>query len=309
MKVLAVSGGSKDGSNDSMAKEALMGAKEQGAEVEFIRLLDLDLKPCTGCIACVNSLMTGGSGKCIIKDDFNWLDEKVLDVDALLFAVPIFEKGAPAVFKLIQDRLCGPSHDTGINIVAGKIAEEAGRSGPDPRKLKRKAVSYISIGASNWTSRAAADMALTAMTSMWKVVDNTVFSWSKSIIMEDEKVAECHRIGADLAKAAADIENAQYLGETGICSNCYSRNFLIHKDGSAECEVCGIKGKLSFENGTSRFDFPEGELEHAHTLLPGKFKHMDDIRRVETKLVENKKTDEFKARVKKYKEFIQASRP
>lgn len=310
MKVLAISGGSKDGSNDSMAKEALMGAKEQGAEIEFIHLLDLELKPCTGCIACVNSLMTGGPGKCIIKDDFNWLDEKCLDADALLFAMPVFEKGAPAVFKLLVDRMCGPSHDTGINFIAGKIAEQAGRPGPDPRKFKKKAVSYISIGGSDWTTRAAVDMALSSMSAMWKVIDNEVFSWSKSIIVEDEKVAKCHEIGANLAKAAADIENAKYLGDPGICSHCNSRSFIIFKDNTAECEICGIRGRLSFgADGSPRFDFPLEMLEHAHTLLPGKLKHNDDIRQNEMKLVEDKKTDKYKTRVQNYKAFIQATKP
>ena len=35
MKIIAISGGTKDGSNDAMAREALMGAKEAGAEIEL----------------------------------------------------------------------------------------------------------------------------------------------------------------------------------------------------------------------------------------------------------------------------------
>ncbi|NLM84285.1 MAG: flavodoxin family protein, partial [Clostridiales bacterium] len=83
MKIIAISGGTKDGSNDAMAREALMGAKEEGAEVEFIRLHDLDLKPCTGCVACVISLVNGGNGDCVIKDDLKWLDDKLLDADGV----------------------------------------------------------------------------------------------------------------------------------------------------------------------------------------------------------------------------------
>jgi len=41
MKILGVSSGGKNGNNDSMCKEALMGAQEAGAEIEFIRLLEL----------------------------------------------------------------------------------------------------------------------------------------------------------------------------------------------------------------------------------------------------------------------------
>lgn len=44
MKILGISGGNKNGANDCMCKEALLTAKEQGAEIEFVRLMDLDIK-------------------------------------------------------------------------------------------------------------------------------------------------------------------------------------------------------------------------------------------------------------------------
>lgn len=311
MKVLAISGGTLNGSNDSMAKEALMGAQEQGAEIEFIRLLDLNLKPCTGCIACVNALMRGDNGYCIIKnDDFPWLYEKILDADAILFAMPIFEKGTPAVFHLIQDRMCGPANDTGMNLISGKIAEKTGGTGPDPRKFKKKVISGIGIGGSDWGCRTACDFQMVAMSPMWKIIDNLWIPWAKSVIIQDENVAKCREIGVNLAKAAKDPENAEYHGDPGVCSMCNSRNFFLHPDGVAECEVCGVRGRLvTDESGAMRFDFPDEQREHAHTTLPGKFKHMDDIRENETQLVEDKKTPEFKERVAKYKAFITASRP
>ena len=43
MKILGISGGHKNGA-DCMCKEALLAAKEQGAEIEFVRLMDLDIK-------------------------------------------------------------------------------------------------------------------------------------------------------------------------------------------------------------------------------------------------------------------------
>ena len=145
MKILAVSGGTRNGSNDAMAREALMGAKEAGAEIEFIRLFDLELKPCTGCIACVNGLMSGANGDCVLKDDVKWLDEKLLEADGVIWVMPIFEKGVPAIMRIVQDRLFGPSHDTGTNMVAGKISEQTGKGDPDQRKFKKKATSFIAI--------------------------------------------------------------------------------------------------------------------------------------------------------------------
>ena len=309
MKVLAISSGSKNGSNDAMAKEALMGAKEHGAEVEFIRLLDLDLKPCTGCIACVAGMMQGGHGNCIIKDDFNWLDAKVQEADGLIWTTPIFEKGAPGVLHVVQDRLCGPGHDPGINAVAREIAGKMGKPGPDPKKTAPKATSFISIGGSDWFTRISAVMNTMAMATMWKVIDDQVFSWSKSIILDDAAVAKCRQVGVNMVKAVTDLANAKYNGDQGVCPHCHCRNFFLHGDGTAECEVCGIRGQLKIENNRFVFCFADDQLSHAHNTMSGKKIHMDDIYRNETKLAADRKSQEFRTRQDKYKEFISSTRP
>ena len=311
MKILAISGGFKDGSNDAMAREALMGAKEQGAEIEFIRLLDLDLKPCTGCIACVGGMMRGGTGECVIKDDLKWLDEKIFSADGIIIVMPVFEKGVPAVMHLIQDRLFGPTYDPGPCTIAMKIAKETGGPGPDPRKLVRKVVSFIAIGGSDWVTLASTALNLTAMARAWKVIDDVVFKWSKSIVMNDESVAKCHEIGVNTAKAAAlGADKAEYLGEPGACPECHSRNFYVDDDPKGTiCVVCGLTGELKQVDGKMTFVVPEDQFEHSHFRMSGKFEHMADIKRIEMELMEHKKTEEFKNRIEKYKSFIQASKP
>ena len=52
MKILGVSLGTKNGNNDTMCRVALEAAKEKGAEIEFIHLLDWDIQYCSGCVAC-----------------------------------------------------------------------------------------------------------------------------------------------------------------------------------------------------------------------------------------------------------------
>jgi multimeric flavodoxin WrbA len=309
MKILAISGGTKNGSNDAMAREALMGAKDAGAEIEFIRLHELNLKPCTGCIACVNGLMAGKNGDCVIKDDMRWLEEKLFAADGVIWVMPVFEKGVPAIMHIVRDRLFGPAHDTGFNIVAGKIAEKTGNGGPDPRKFKKKATSFIGIGGSDWSTRISCDFNLTAMVPMWTVIDDLVFQWSKSIVLDDAAVAKCHQLGVNIAKAAADVEKATYMGDPGICPNCHSRNFYFAPDNAAICEVCGIEGKIRFTDGKTEFVFSNEMMEHAHNLIPGKMKHMDDIYHFETKLMEQKKLPQYKERINKYKEFISTTKP
>jgi len=56
MKVLGLACGRKMSNTEILVKEALMGAEETGAEVELVRLMDLNIKPCTGCNSCVIDL-------------------------------------------------------------------------------------------------------------------------------------------------------------------------------------------------------------------------------------------------------------
>jgi multimeric flavodoxin WrbA len=315
MKILGISGGTKNGTNDAMVREALMGAKEMGAEVEFIHLLDLNLKPCNGCLNCVvgkDGIVNGGSGRCVLKDDFAWLEDKFYDADGVIFCMPVFEKGLPGFFRALQDRLEGPSHDIGMLTVAKQIREEKGMTtgGPDPRAFKKRFATYIGIGGSDWTCRMSADFSLFGMSTMLVTVDNLVFSWGKSIIMQDDRVARIREAGRSIAKATMDPDNAQYLGDPGICSNCHSRLMYLNDDASrVECSVCGIVGKLSVVNGKIIFNFGPEQYEIAHDKLPGKLKHMEDVGRIEGAFAEAKQTEEFKNRMETYKKFIQPSKP
>lgn len=315
MRILGISGGSKNGNNDAMCREALMGAKEMGAEVEFIHLLDLNIKPCIGCIQCVvgkNGVMNGGSGMCILKDDFAWLEDRYYNADGVIFCMPIFEKGVPGFFKGLQDRLAGPSHDTGMLMIAKKIHEEKGLTsgGPDPRAFKKRLATYIGIGGSDWTCRISADFNLFGMSSMLQPVDDLVFDWAKAIVMQDERVARVREAGRTIAKAAQDPENAKYVGDPGICPHCHCRLMYLTDDAkNVKCSVCGIVGELKIKDGKISFEFPPEQLEHAHDTLPGKFKHVDDIKNNETTYADLTKSEEFKMRQEAYKAFIQPSKP
>lgn len=311
MKILGVSGGRKDGNNDAMCREALMGAQEVGAEIEFIRLLDLDLRPCTGCNACTYQIMQGKKATCTIKDDFAWLNDKLLDADGVIFTIPIFEKGALAAFKILNDRFGGPNHDRGLNTLCKIISEKNGNEGPDPRLFRDdKFVSFIAIGGSDWNTRVSVDERLLALVPIWKVVDDEVFAWSLGIVVEDEKVAKCHEIGVNIANACADPEQFEYKGEKGICPHCNSRNFFLNDDCTkAICELCGIEGTMKIVDGTMKFEFTEEAEKHAHDTLSGKMMHAEDIGRFEAKLSESKKSPEYKIRMNRYRKFIQATKP
>ena len=308
MKILGISGGSKNGANDCMCREALLGAQEQGAEVEFSRLLDLDIRHCTGCKACVMSLFSGKGNRCIIKDDFQWLLDKMLDADGIVISVPIFEKCAMGLFHTIMDRF-GPRMGRTNNMVADKIAEENGGVRVDPRYMQDKCISYMAIGGSDWATQVRCDFTLHCLTPMWKMIDAEIFMWSLGILLDKEKVAKAHQVGVNLANAAKDTASATWQGEDGICPHCHSRNFYIEGSDTAVCGQCGMRGKLLLQDGAYHFEFPEEQLKHAHDTLSGQFIHSDDIQKNEKEIGAKARTPEYRAMVKEYESAIPATRP
>lgn len=309
MKILGISFGTKNGNNDAACKEALMGAKEAGAEIEFIQMQNLHIEHCTGCTACVMSLMTGRGGKCVIKDDFEWLRDKMMDADGIVFTTPIFEDGTCGLFHTVTDRL-GPRFDKAMNIIGAQNAEKMGGIVPDPRAIKEKVVSFISIGGSDWFERVQSEAFTMSMMAAWKVIDNKAFQWSKCFCMEDDKLAVVHEVGKNLAEAATDMENATYKSEPGVCPHCHSRNFYLNDDADkAICCQCGLEGTIAVVDGKVSFTFAPEAAPLAHNTLSGKFKHAGDINENEGKLMALKKTPEYKARMQMYKDFIESSVP
>ena len=307
MKILGISAGTPNGNNDAMCKQALMTAQSEGAEIEFINLNQINIQHCTGCKACVMGLFSGKGSLCVLNDDFDWLLDKMYDSDGIIWSVPIFEKGATGLFHTITDRF-GPRMDRGNITIADKIAEEHGGKRIDPRFLQAKLVSYMAVGGSDWTTRVKCDFAMQALTPKWTIIDSEVFEWSLDIIMNNESLAKAGQIGLNMAAAAKNPENATYNGEPGVCPHCHSRNFYLD-NGRAICCLCGIIGEVKNVNGRYVFEYPEEQLHHAHDTMSGKFIHGDDIQRNEGKARAAMATDEAKARKKKFKEFIQPTRP
>ncbi|MEM3464284.1 MAG: flavodoxin family protein, partial [Candidatus Bathyarchaeia archaeon] len=80
MKVLGLIGSyRKLGNTEVLVKEALMEAQRLGAEVDVLRLTDLKIEPCKGCMACVFK-----QEDCKIQDDWHIFKEKFEESDAII---------------------------------------------------------------------------------------------------------------------------------------------------------------------------------------------------------------------------------
>jgi len=99
MKVLGIMGSPRRQSNtEILLDKALEGAREGGAEVEKVVVSELKVSPCREIYACHED------GNCPMKDDMQWLYEKLLEADHIALASPIFFYGLTSQAKAIVDR-------------------------------------------------------------------------------------------------------------------------------------------------------------------------------------------------------------
>ena len=99
VSVLGISGSPhRHGNTETLLDSFLDGAKDAGAEVEKVVIKNLIYRTCQGCNACHKD------GMCILTDDFTPLFEKILSVDVLALASPIYSMGITAELKSLVDR-------------------------------------------------------------------------------------------------------------------------------------------------------------------------------------------------------------
>ncbi|MDH7578688.1 MAG: flavodoxin family protein [Bacillota bacterium] len=104
MKVFALVGSPREGGNtDLLVEEVLAGARANGAETEKMLVKDLRFEPCQGCLEC------RPQGKCRFRDDVGIVVRKMDEADALVLGAPSYINFVPGHFKMLCDRLVGPT--------------------------------------------------------------------------------------------------------------------------------------------------------------------------------------------------------
>ena len=84
-----------------MTDQFTKGAIESGANVEYIKLSEMNIKNCTGCYNC----WTKTPGECIFKDDMTELRKKYREADLVVFSSPLYIFNVTGIMKTFMDRL------------------------------------------------------------------------------------------------------------------------------------------------------------------------------------------------------------
>lgn len=292
-KVLGISFGRKMSNCDVMVKHALMKCEEEGCEVAFLRADDLNISNCTGCIACVIGMITGrGRGYCVRHDDFDILDECIMQSDAVILACPTYETSVTGRFKTICDRI-GPSHDITFRkalweegVAAGKPIEEL----PDERSFKKRSAALISVGGAmteNWIALTMPMMYEFTFPMAIDVIDTVEYYGAmahESVLGYPEMMDRMTKVGENIVasiNAETEEERIKWRGdEEGMCPICHTRLLQVaHDKKSVDCVVCGSHGTFSIaDDGTLKVDYTEEELERSRLRWGGKLEHSTEIK-------------------------------
>ena len=93
----------KNWSTAQLLGEAERGAREAGADVEYVDLYDLDFTGCRSCLLC--KLKDAQHCHCFWEDDLSPLIDKVYASDALIIGTPIYFGDTTSRFHALSERL------------------------------------------------------------------------------------------------------------------------------------------------------------------------------------------------------------
>ncbi|MGI6326413.1 MAG: flavodoxin family protein [Saccharofermentanales bacterium] len=288
MRILGLSFGRKMKNCEIMVKSALMEAEKAGADVAFIRMIDMDIKTCTGCGGCGRSLDSGGNGRCIIKDDLPYVDEEFLKADAIIVAAPVYALGPSGQLKQMADRM-GPSHDLAFLTKANEQRIADGKTGDqlvDPRNFKQRYAGLISVGGAstrNWTSFGLPIMHILCFPSHIKVIDQIDAYNMGGIahpLLDEQLMARVARMGRNIAQACGKPHSeVPFMGdEKGTCPVCNCDLLTVRGSTTVECPICGIYGQLSVEGDKVQVTFSEAEQKRSRLNYDGKLEHYVEIK-------------------------------
>jgi multimeric flavodoxin WrbA len=238
MKILGLNASERKlGNTEILVKEALMGAEEEGAQVEMLRLTDYRVLPCDGLAPCVF-----GNARCNLKDDFNFIMDKIFESDGLVLGTPCYILESTAIIKQFIDRAFS------VNF----------RS----KARGKPAAIIVPYATRGWTPYAFLQPNLLLLFLGMEVIDRALIHTQamNEVVLYDKSLAKAREMGKVVAKAVLTGDTS-YHGEPGVCPLCQDRVLrILRDDETVECGVCGIRGKIFVEEGKIRVRFEEDTL-------------------------------------------------
>lgn len=254
-KVLGICVSGKENGNSSiLLNELLKPSREKGYDVEEINIGKLDILPCNGCFACMNPK---AAGKCVLKDDLEFIKGKIKEADAIAVASPSYCLSIPSRLQAIMERAANWS----INEISNNGKRKYGA-----------AVSVASGTYSLLNTHLSLFLALCKCNTIGQFTMPNAFNKGE-VLLYPSKIKHVSKLGETLVES---IDKDQYIRyayredeENLRCMNCYADTLQIKEDGRIICPVCRMELKRTkkdcYSTGFSRIS-QEGALIYIKSL-------------------------------------------
>ena len=262
------------GNSEIVVREALLGAQEEGAKIEMLRLTDLFIEPCIGCLRCAIR-----EEPCPLDDDMEWFLAKVRESDALILSAPTYMFGPAAIVKLILDRLL---------MLTPYFMEGA--------RLTKPGATIAISGRRDW--RGVTQPFLNALVAGlgFRLVDSLYLHrpGPGEVLLDDALMRQAHELGRRVAQG----EKRERSPEGIVCPVCWSDFFFLEGE-RAICPICGSEAQIEIEEGELRLAFDLG-VEPLPWSYAWQKEHVEEwIRPTVPRFLAHRK--EIKARRKRYR--------
>lgn len=144
MRILAFNGSPrKKGNTSAIISSILEGARSKGAQTAEIRLHDINLKGCKGCLSCRKNI-----GHCNQKDDLSPYLEEIKSAQGVVIGCPIYMYRISGQMKLFVDRIYSlyanlPEGGYKSMVSPGKTYALVVSQGADNPELYQKSIRYL----------------------------------------------------------------------------------------------------------------------------------------------------------------------
>ncbi|MBU0490853.1 MAG: NAD(P)H-dependent oxidoreductase [Chloroflexi bacterium] len=245
MRILGLIGSSRKlGNTEVLVKEVVRAASVATDDVRLLRLTDLRLDYCTGCMGC--ALRDGGP--CRLNDDMEFLLTEMQAADGLVLGAPAYALLPPGPVKLLVDRfiMALARQDQ----FAGQAAVTVGVAGL--REWGRLLLPFLNSAVMAFGYRLAGALMAYA-------------PGPGQVLLDPANLEHAIVAGANLRRALAGADVRPDFGP-GHCPVCGADFFRPTVDGGLECPVCLAQGRWT--NGAPVFD-----ATPAHRWEPEALKH------------------------------------
>ncbi len=250
-RVLGIVGSARRwGNSELMVRQVLGGVQSEGASAQMLRLTDLRLEPCTGCMRCVI-----GGKRCPVDDDMAWLVDRVQEADALVLAAPTYFLGPAAVVKMVLDRLL---------MVTG--------CAKDSLSSARPAVTIITAGLEGWRGVSLPYLNTLVAAFGYRPIESltAVSPGPGEVLLDDDLMAQALAAGQRLGRGELDPAPAP----PGVCPVCRCDSFLLRGD-RALCPICAREAAIEHNDGTVRLCFDSASADDHRWTVERLHSHME----------------------------------